>query len=379
MARLVSKEDIRFHIERKQDLRSVMSLVGMRLDRDDRIFVHFPGSAKYTPVSYLPQAAGIALGRVVGGSPVVLSYFGRGANLFVWLLLTFLAVRATPVAKWLFVLLALTPMALFQAASLSADAMTNGLAFLFIAMCLKYSVQEPQTVRRREWAIVWTLGAILSLAKFAYVTLLILWLLIPAREERARYWLGCLLVGSGVLIAVYLWFAGQTDQTLGRVAHAGLERLMGAPFSTLEALGTQLFLNAPLYAEQLIGRLGWADTQLSDLHWISYLSTLLLVSVAGETGEGKLSASNKQVLLVALVAGCLLIAMLFASVSIETGTPIAYGIQGRYFLPLAPLFFLLLQNRRVLLLAKLWGPAVSGYAFLSGWLSLLRLFRRFWG
>ena len=75
----------------------------------------------YGPVGYLPQAAGIGLGRLVGASPLACFYLARLANLVAAVTLLFFAIRLAPFGKQLFVLIALLPMTMFELASVSCD------------------------------------------------------------------------------------------------------------------------------------------------------------------------------------------------------------------------------------------------------------------
>ena len=102
--------------------------------------------ASYGPVGYLPQAAGIGLGRLVGAPPLTCFYLARLANLLAAIALLFFAIRLAPFGKQLFVLLALLPMTMFELASVSCDALTISGAMFFTALLLWASVRP--TLRR---------------------------------------------------------------------------------------------------------------------------------------------------------------------------------------------------------------------------------------
>ncbi len=135
-----------FHAENKQSIDDIFNSFNIPLNKSDRVFVDFPNTALYSPVPYLPQALGVSSGKIFQASPLILLYLGRLSNLFVWIILIFIAIRITPIYKWLFMLLALTPMSLFLAASLSADCFTNAIAFLAIAMFLYYAFANEKMI-----------------------------------------------------------------------------------------------------------------------------------------------------------------------------------------------------------------------------------------
>jgi uncharacterized membrane protein len=98
----------------------------------------FSTTAYYSPISYIPQALGVGIARAMNLPPIIMMYFGRVFNLAAWVLLFSLAIKFLPRRKWALVFLALIPMALFQAASLSADVMATGLAALLLSMVLRF-------------------------------------------------------------------------------------------------------------------------------------------------------------------------------------------------------------------------------------------------
>ena len=70
------------------------------LNPQDRRFTPFSAIALYSPVSYLPSALAIRLGRWADLSPMSLFYCGRIATLLAYATLAFFAVRLTLIHKW---------------------------------------------------------------------------------------------------------------------------------------------------------------------------------------------------------------------------------------------------------------------------------------
>ena len=105
----------------------------MALDRSDRVFTAFSNTAIHPPLAYLPQALGIFLAGHFTSSILVLFYVGRTFNFLAATALIFCAIRSAPVGKWIFTVLALTPMVLFLTSSLSSDALTNAFSFLVVS------------------------------------------------------------------------------------------------------------------------------------------------------------------------------------------------------------------------------------------------------
>ena len=92
----------------------------------------------YSPPLLLPQAIAMRLFTRGADSPALLVFYAsRFASLLSYLGLVWLSIRLMPVGKWILLVLALSPRALFQAATISPDAISNGIGFLFIAGTLR--------------------------------------------------------------------------------------------------------------------------------------------------------------------------------------------------------------------------------------------------
>ena len=175
--------------------------------------------------SYLAQALGIRLARAQGKNFYTMLLYGRLANLILYLLLAALAVWLAPTSlRGLFACVALLPMPLQLAASLSPDAAVLGLAFSFTALCLRL---------RGEKAVWWqkilliVLGGLTAPGKAIYLPVILLCLLIPAEnltydgnptvkflgEELPG---GCCIHAATLVLAFCFWLAAN----LNAVAYA---------------------------------------------------------------------------------------------------------------------------------------------------------------
>ncbi|MGH9194808.1 MAG: DUF2142 domain-containing protein, partial [Acidimicrobiia bacterium] len=110
---------------------------------------HFEGAALYSPVPYLPQAIAIRVGRGLGLPPLILMYLGRFADLAMWIALVTIALHVAPIGRWALLVLALTPMSVFIAGTLSVDPVTNGLSIVWDALFLRMR-RETRTLSHGE-------------------------------------------------------------------------------------------------------------------------------------------------------------------------------------------------------------------------------------
>ena len=329
------------------------------LKPDERQFASFPNTAHYSPVPYLPQALGIRIGKTFNLPPVALLCLGRIFNLACWSFLVFVAIRLTPVYPWLLALLALMPMSLFEAASMSADAVTNGLAFLTIAGFYRCAFDRTQGVGKKELLTLTAVTVLLSFSKTAYFPALGLFLLIPMVKLGSckRYFAAfALLVGANILALAAWSYFGDVAANL----HLLETRL--SPFPDTDHLRQLRFILAdlPRYAEilgrtainqftglswQFVGILGWLDTPMPWIFVQGGFGLLFFCGIFENRKDVDIRNYNKGILcLYAIGTGVLMATMLYM-----TWTPVGAaeirGLQGRYFIPVAPAFFALFYNR----------------------------------
>ncbi len=376
--------DVAFHPEKKAKLGELLALTSMPLAPEDRRFMGIPNTARYVPLVYLPQAAGIAVGRAFGLSPIALTYTGRLGNLSAWLCLGYLALSAAPILQWPMLLLLLTPMSLFEAASLSADAMTNAIAFLLTARCLRSAVGDTATVSNREWALLVLLCVAMAVSKQVYLPLAALVLWIPARKfSGRRRQIACLAIAAvGTALAWGAWTLVVTRVQVELLPYtdtpAQLAFVAHHPGRFARIVLDTLRYHPENQIRSFIGILGWLDTPLPNWFIKSYCVVLLVAMLA--TGRREVSVTATQRLLAVTLACASVLALLIATYAAWTrvGNPLVEGLQGRYFIPLSPLACVALYNRTFAADERLWGPLATVGTVLSGVLTVMVLLQRYW-
>ncbi len=384
--RNVSQTDLRFDLNQRQQPQDILNLLPLPLHPQQRLFINFKTTALHSPIPYLPQALGIVVGKALHLSPLGLMYLGRFSNLGVWLLAVTLSIRLTPVNPWLWVALALTPMSLFQAASLSVDVLTNGVAFLFVAWALQQGMPDKtsQRLTLQEIVAFGGLAIALSLAKLAYFPLVFVVFLIPRRRfgPRRRYWLslGGIILGS--LLAVGLW-----SQVVSQIyiplhpelsPQAQIEYVLGHPLQFVATLGRTAITQGGELARQFIGVLGWLDTPLPQGLIVSYWGVLAWLALVTPTPSRDLRWSQRSWLAIAALSSILVLCSL-AYLWNFVGDPIIGGLQGRYFIPIAPLLGLLPSQRPWRSLPELPPWLLIGYLLVSLTLTSWVLAQRYYG
>jgi uncharacterized membrane protein len=326
--------------DKKQDFHTLLEMRKLPLNADQRQFVYFPW---YSPTIYFPQAAAIAAARLFGAGPLTILYAGRLGNLLVWSLLIYLALRLMPMLDWTLLLLALTPMSLCQAASLSGDAMVNGLCFLFIATVLYLAVGDEKPIGARQLTAVLFLGAAIALAKTAYLPMTLLLLIVPARKfgGRRRKWLALaffvavtLSISVGWTLSTYHNFvlpgSSPIQQFASRLSH---------PLDAMRSYIGQLF-SIPFLCS-IIGKLGWYDTRLWRPSVIAYVVMLVLSTQIGGWPTVRLERWQKGIIALSAIVVWLAVFTLVDLAFTAVGAIGVTSLQGRYLIPATPLIALL--------------------------------------
>jgi len=154
----------------------------------------------YNCLPYLPAGAAFRIARSFNASPLTWMYAGRIANLIAYLILVIVAMRLLPDFQLPLAILALMPMSLHQAASLAADGVTTGLAFVLIAYILHLALDRPRPLTRREYLLL-ALGMFLAGLSKSNAGLVFLLVLIPA--ARFPNWQARWLTITGLCAVAY--------------------------------------------------------------------------------------------------------------------------------------------------------------------------------
>lgn len=332
------------HPEQKTTASEILGQLEIRFDPKDRAFFGFTGSAICPPVPYVPQASGIFFARMFSTSALICFTAGRVLNFVAATLLTFLAIRVTPVGQAGLAALSLLPMTLSLNATLSPDALTNALAFLLIAHLLACALGPAERLSLAALVGAVLLGACVGLTKQGYFLLPLCYLLIPVRKfaTSRAYWLGlALVVGSGLVAAAAWGYLVRnayvpSDPRLGPNPARQLHWMHSNPLAFGRTL-LQTGASFRLYVEEFVGWLGLVDLRLPG--WIYLVEIAVVAAAFLSDGDLVAKLSVRQALLAGAVA-------LLAALIIVVGAYVAWnpvgagsigGLQGRYFIPLAPL------------------------------------------
>lgn len=333
----------------KSDVNATRGELNRPLRPQERMEIHFENTALYSPLMYTPSALGIAVAKIFEPSPLVLFYIGRLFTALAWVGLAYLAIRLIPVAKWAFTVIAMAPMAIFQAASVSADALTLAISFVTIAWFMRL-LQQPTPLALRDMSV--TVGLLLTLGfvKQPYALIGGLFLLLPAKQfiNKKMRWQFLAAAGGALFAATLLWastsrsFFAQSPFMIDRVLQP-TEQLMHILLEPLSFIKAILFTHFTGLGDgaiwQMIGVVGWLDTALP--LWSVLLYLALLVIAAGQVYKERVAPGFYRLAFLGVAAMVVLaIDVLLYLYWNPFKSTIIGGIQGRYYLPILPLIVL---------------------------------------
>ena len=351
----------------------------------EKCFMHLLFTGLYAPVFYVPQVIGIAVGRLLGVSALGMMYAGRVVNLLCWIAVIYTAIRITPVFKWVFLLVALVPMGLYLAASLSADVSQNSISLLLFALVLR-ALWQKQTLSWTHMLAITLLCVFLGFAKQTYFPLTGLVLLIPSvRFSGLRNKLLFCVTAIGLSFLVCLLWSitikGLYTPLHGANAPEQLSLLMGAPWDFVKIVIDSIEEHWRGYVTSFVGILGFLDTPLP--YWIYYSYPFVLMGTAlFDRGCGEPMDKKQRLWIIAICIGVFLLVQLSIYLTwTKPGEEIIEGVQGRYFLPIAgPMLLALFYNRKFESPARSLGPLIiAAYSTTVLMAACLTLYNRYYG
>ena len=344
---LPSAENFRTH---HAPLSMSLAALSMPLDPERREFVEFVSAAFYSPLAYVPQVAGMLIARMFGAGPLLLLYAARLASGLASIFVVSTALRILPLGNMLALTAALLPMTVYLFASASPDASVISTAFLFTAVVLRARFRGRWTAL--DLLIACGAGAVFCSDKPVYAPLLAM-ALPAALNRRATV---RMLATHAVLISVVvgvmaLWMAFAFDATApfregtvnlgserqGINASAQLSTIVANPGEFVRTLFRTVKVYGGNWGAAMIGLLGWSVIRLPRImYWIARGAALACLTLpSAPAPRVRLIEAGWQVLLIA--ACSLLVLTSQYLVFTPVGAKIIEGVQGRYFLPLAPL------------------------------------------
>lgn len=381
-ARNVSPDPLPGNFPNKQSKRALFAQFKQPFNEDGRVPYTDINPISYSPISYLPQALGITIGRFLKLPPILIFYLGRLTNLTVWVILVAITLQLVPLFQWFFLILALMPMSIFQAASNSPDVLVNSLSFLLIALILSLIVARQEKIPLKIFGLIGLVVLLLSAIKPVYTLIACLILVVPVKRFGSLRRFVPLICSLAVLAIGPFMIWNQIDPGgAGFSAHpASIEQvhfITHDPLAFIRFFSHSLVQSIIPMQKMFVGVLGWLDTPLPVYVYPLYLCALVLAAILCDNPATKISISTRVysfLIFLGIVVAIYLYNFVFWT---PVGAKQIEGVQGRYLIPIAPLLFFPLCAGRI---RKPWwfGSAVAVFIVFILSVSLKALLWRYY-
>ena len=353
-------QGIRFSETNKISKSKLEELENIKLNESNKQFFH-NNQFRQNPIGYLAAASGIFIGQVINDNPVWLGWWGRIGNLIFYIVVVFFAIKLIPIFKNVVLIYALTPMVIYQGASVTYDAMMIALTFLILALVLKYSLEKEIKIGWKEITLLIILLILHSYCKGGYPLVTLSLLMIP--KEKFNFNMNPIVYFISVFILTYVIykFPAWTWGKLMSWQHYQLEtsKALQKDFKNSWSANVDLALSNPgvfisniieninhfrqEWAGGTIGRFGYSYTLLPSWFFLIHGLIIIFIATFDNAKEYVLNVYQRSVS-IAIGIGTILIViagMYFAS---PIGAKQIFGLQGRYFIPAIPFLLLSLYN-----------------------------------
>jgi uncharacterized membrane protein len=309
------------------------------------------------------------------------------------------ALRILPQQKWTLAWLALLPSSLILHASLTGDAVTNGLCFWLLAAILSLIFTEKNIAEAPRWLLfgIFISSAMMTLSKPVYFPLVLLTWLIPKekfkRPSRFFAFAGAILLVNLTLLAWWYSYAGSlfipygdynptfregVQLNEGVQPHEQLAYVVTHPIGFLKTAVLSYVESGPATLAHYFGKFGWEKNYLPG--WLIGLLFFATIAVSTSAQTPVFNLKLKHRLGFAAIALAMMgaLALVLYMQWMPVGSERVSALSGRYFFPVFPLFLLGLGGLSIKTNKKWLLPARKALLILSLAISAWKIVMRYY-
>lgn len=350
-------QGVRFSEGKKIKRDAVNHFKEVKLNSDTRFFYKHP-SHGVNPVGYFANSVGIFIGKIIDSNPISMMRFSRIFGVIFYVTVVFFAVKLLPVFKSVLMLLALSPMSLYIASSVTTDLVSLSLAYLLIALIIRYSLKEGK-LTINEILILLLVAFFHRFAKDNYWLLGLLIFIIPKSKFPNKFYYLGMIAYFVILIPLpgFLWNNFFVVSDVSQGGKLQTDFLLGGRLNFQYHLENpmifvqHIFLNIAYQGKEwlfgALGRFGYAYYLMPDIIYVIHIITILSVALLDKVQSIRVPEFTKYyTLFVGLFFSFAIIAGYFI-IGSPVGAKVIFGLQGRYFTPIIILFTFALYNLHI--------------------------------
>ncbi len=308
------------------------------------------GTYTYPPLGYFHLAIFERLGEMAGFSIINIIYLTRFANLLLYTGCLYLIIRCLKYQKWLIVSIALLPVAIFQASSVTIDSIVNVASLALIALFINYRHQPDHKSRTIPVKLlVLGLLSILALTKPPYIALSLLFLMVDRGRlggaRVGRIWQSIWIIIPAILCLVWAKInSNVVEQLVVGLTSGNMKEqiffLEHHPLSFVSVIARTSLENADLYISTMTGAIGDRTTGLPvAIMTVFTLIIIMLSMLITYPKKTRLNFKTRESFLILFIGTIIYVGVSLSLYLLFTPVknPYILGVQGRYFIPLLPL------------------------------------------
>lgn len=324
---------------------------GLKINQDVALIEHVASSNLF--ISYIPQAMGIFIAKILNLDLIWSMWLGRFLNLVCYSMLVGVSLKLAGNLQFPLFFVATLPMSIQQAASLSPDAMINGGVFLLVGYFIY--LYRKEVISWKNLMLFFILGLLVIMSKVTNVFFGGLILLLPLKKN----W----TVSKSILIKMFFIvtfvvcsaaFYIYTTQfpipdvhkvyfdSAGVNSSGQIHYILTHMLEWMHNFGSSLIENCFTYISML--------NNYGSLNYGYSISTIVMLVMFGkicfeQEGLG-LSSLNKSLLALMIIGNYCFICLALYITWTPVGSSNIVGVQGRYFIPLIAVLILLLSGKK---------------------------------
>jgi uncharacterized membrane protein len=360
---VTSFQGIPFQAKQKVSEQYLNDRSSIELNSSNKIFYnHFHSQTRQ--LAFFPHAIGIMIGRILGAGPVSLGYWGRLFGLAFYIFIVYYVIKLVPIFKSAFILYALSPMALFQASSVTYDTVSNALGLLIVALCLYYAFDKEAYLDNKSFYYLLGLMLLHGIAKQGYLFIPFMFFIIPKNKINVSFgyiptlainFIYCTLLFKGIDT---VWFSILPDYSAIKEPpfQNDFEFSKSVNFDywigNFDGLISNLSANFAMFRQEwlggVFGRFGYSYTMMPNAFYFFFGLGALAISFLDNREDIEMSLWQKGIIFTLMFLNAFALIFTFLLTS-PVGAKMIFGFQGRYLVQLLPLVFLLMYQNKIVI------------------------------
>ena len=309
---------------------------------------------------YVFVAAVMRIGEMLGMSFYNIYLLGKLANLFMYIVVMFFAIKITPICKKTLTVMGLMPTPMLLATAYSYDTVVISFISLGTALLVRELLRPKEQIRWRTVILIIGCFVVGSIPKILYLPLVLALLTLPSakfKNKKTIYVLrgislGLCLLGVIALMLLVTLGVVSGDVRGGETSVMGqMQLVLHHPFVYAEILAKNILrtFSGFFLGEEALAHLAFAGRH----SWRALISLLIFGVLFTEsrtamTADQKNAISQYRKIMIPLNVG--IIILIWTALYLDftvLGSSVISGVQARYYLPMFLSFFVLLYTDKI--------------------------------